>query len=220
MIRRFAGLPREVSSAPMIRFVFFDYDGVLTTDRTGSLTTCRHLAAATGLPLERVRAAFAPHNQALTLGRTTHEQVWPQICAELGAALPFQLLRDAFDSTPANIRMFELARRLRKSCGTGIITDNKSDRIRRLRAVQGLDALFGPIVVSADLGCSKESEAIFRHALEQARADAGECVFIDNDAGNAARAMALGLHGIHFDDALNDVPALAATLARDFGLPA
>ncbi|NML44777.1 HAD-IA family hydrolase [Ramlibacter sp. G-1-2-2] len=205
----------------MIRFVFFDYDGVLTTDRTGSLTTCRHLAAAAGLPLERVRAAFAPHNHALTLGRMTHEEAWPRICAELGAALPLQLLQDAFDSTPANAPMFALARRLRAAgCGAGIITDNKSDRIRRLRAVQDLDALFDPIVVSADLGCSKESEAIFRHALENAGADAGECVFIDNDAGNAARATALGLHGIHFDDALNDVPALAAALARDFGLPA
>jgi len=200
----------------MTRFVFFDYDGVLTTDRTGSLTTCRHIAGATGLPLDRVRAAFAVHNEALTLGRTTHEQVWPRICAALGATLPLQLLQDAFDSTPRNERMFELARRLRRNCGTGIITDNKADRIRRLRSVQRLDELFDPIVVSADLGCSKDSEAIFHHALQRAGVPAHDCLFIDNDAGNAARATAIGMHGIHFDDALNDVAALAARLEHEF----
>src|SRR5690349_5903612 len=94
--------------APMIRFVFFDYDGVLTTDRTGSLTTCRYISAATGVPVEQLRRAFAVHQADLTLGRTTHERVWPDICARVGVPLPLGLLQEAFDSTPANVRMFDL----------------------------------------------------------------------------------------------------------------
>lgn len=204
----------------MIRVVFFDYDGVLTTDRTGFLTTCRYISVRSGIPLDRVQRAFATHNRALTLGTTTYSQAWPQICSELGAMLPLDLLQDAFDSTPMNSRMFDLARRLRTACGVGIITDNKSDRMGRLRAVQSLDDLFNPIVVSADLGCSKESESIFRHACALAGVEPRECVFIDNTPEHATQAASIGMHGLHFDDGLNDVDALARRLAGEFGLPA
>lgn len=204
----------------MIRFVWFDDDGVLTTDRTGSLTTCRSIAAASGIPLDRVHAAFAAHNDELTLGRTTHEQAWPQICSALGAALPFGLLQRAFDSTPVNERMLALARRLRSACGVGILTDNKSDRMQRLRVVQGLHDVFDPIVVSADVGCSRHSASLFEHAALLAGVDAGECLFIDNAPENVARAESVGMHGVHFDDARNDVDALADRLAREFALPA
>ncbi|MFC5496770.1 HAD family hydrolase [Caenimonas terrae] len=149
----------------MIKCVFFDYDGVLTTDRTGSVTTCGFLSKRTGIPLERIQAALVPHNRALTLGLTTYERVWPDFCATIERKLPVTLLVEAFDSTPANPAMFELAQELRTQCRLGIITDNKSDRMRRLRLRQNLDRLFDPIVISADLGCSKESVDIFEHAL-------------------------------------------------------
>lgn len=204
----------------MIRVVFFDYDGVLTTDRTGSLTTCRYISATSGIPLDLVQRAFATHNRELTIGSMTYSQAWPQICSELDSLLSIDLLQDAFDSTPINSHVFELARRLRPACGVGIITDNKSDRMRRLRAVQSLDDLFDPIVVSADLGCSKDSESIFRHACALAGVEPRECVFIDNTPEHAARAASIGMHALHFDDGLNDVDALARRLTGEFGLPA
>ena len=204
----------------MVRFVFFDYDGVLTTDSTGSLTTSRFLSKAAGIGIDQVRAALAAHNRDLTLGRTTHAQIWPELCSGLGVALSFALLQQAFDSTPANAPMFALACRLRATCGVGIITDNKADRMRRLRAVQGLESLFDPILVSAEVGCSKDGGGLLEHALAAVRLGAAECVFIDNDRANVDKAEALGMHGIHFDDALNDVNALAGRLHREFGLPA
>ncbi|TFZ03970.1 HAD family hydrolase [Ramlibacter humi] len=199
-----------------IACVFFDYDGVLTTDRTGSLTTCRYLSRAAGIPLDRVRAAFAVHNEALTLGHITHDQVWPDICAALGRAIPIGTLEEAFDSTPANGAMFELARALQ--CRVGILTDNKADRMRRLRATQGLDRTFDPIVVSAEAGMSKSSPGFFEHALRLAAAAAHETVFIDNDRGNVDTAAGLGIHAVHFDDAVNDIQGLVRRLQEDFGL--
>lgn len=203
-----------------IRCVFFDYDGVLTTDRTGSTTTCRHVSLATGIPLDQVKAAFAVHNEALTLGRTTHEEVWPDICRALGLGIPIGILQEAFDSTPVNAPMFDLARALRTQCRVGILTDNKADRIGRLRVVQALDEVFDPIVVSAEVGLSKSSHAFFGHALALACASAQETVFIDNDRGNVEVAASMGIHAIHFDDAANDVAGLAARLHREFDLPA
>jgi putative hydrolase of the HAD superfamily len=200
--------------------VFFDYDGVLTTDATGSTTTCRYLSQREGVPVARLREAFARHNRALTLGQVTHEAVWPEICADIGRALPLQLLTDAFDSTPANVAMFDLARRLRTACRIAIITDNKLDRMRRLTAVQRLDELFDPIVVSAAEGVSKESRALFERALAAAGVQAERSIFIDNDPENVAVASACGLHAIHFDHVRNDVAGLATRLRDEFSLPA
>jgi len=197
--------------------VFFDYDGVLTTDRTGSTTTYRFLSRHTGISLDRVSAALAKHNKALTLGLTSHENVWPQVCEDLGENVPLLLLQEAFDSTPINVAMFELAALLRHKCRVGIITDNKADRMRRLRIVQELDAHFDPIVVSAEVGNSKASPALFEHALAGVGLTAGQAVFIDNDARNVAVAALLGMNAIHFDDAVNDVSGLADRLRREYG---
>lgn len=73
----------------------------------------------------------------MALGEVTHEDVWPDICRAVGQALPPQTLTDAFNSTPANRPMFELARRLRAACRVAIITDNKLDRMHRLIACSG-----------------------------------------------------------------------------------
>lgn len=200
--------------------VFFDYDGVLTTDATGSATTCRYVSAVSGAPLDKVRSAFALHNRALTLGQLTHEAVWPDICAAIGQALPLQVLADAFDSTPANRPMFDLARRLRPACRVAIITDNKLDRMLRLRAVQHLDELFDPIIVSAQEGRSKSSGELFVRAMARAGAEPARSVFIDNDHANVAVAAGCGINAIHFDHASNDVAALARRLQSEFDLPA
>jgi len=52
----------------MIKAVFFDFDGVLTTHKTGSLTTTRFISQATGIDHTRVEAAFSRYNEDLTRG--------------------------------------------------------------------------------------------------------------------------------------------------------
>ena len=206
------------SVEPVIRAVFFDYDGVLTRDSTGSLTTCRYLSEHTGLPYERVQRAFLPHNKALNLGKTTHAQVWPSVCRALGQAIPLSLLIGAFESTPLNPPMFELALSLRVGCATGIITDNKKDRIDHLKKYQGLDTIFAPIVVSAETGCTKGDAAIFKYALELSRVDPEESIFIDNSRDNLVAAAALGMNVIYFDNAKNDVAGLVRHLREGYGM--
>lgn len=203
----------------MIECVFFDYDGVLTLDRTGSTTTCRYVSQAAKIPFERVQAAFAPHNRSLTLGHTTHERVWSEICNALGADIPIEVLLDAFDSAPMNHAMFDLAKDLRSVCRIGIITDNKSDRMQRLRRVQKLDEVFDPIIVSAEVGLSKSSSKLFEYALSAVALSGPKTVFIDNDHENVAKAAEVGMHAVYFDEAANDVFALVAHLRRAFSFP-
>jgi putative hydrolase of the HAD superfamily len=202
----------------VIRAVFFDYDGVLTLDATGSLTTYRYLSETTRIPFEEIERAFRPHNQALNLGKTTYAEVWPAVCNVLGRAIPARLLSGAFESTPVDLEMFALARQLKRGCGTGIITDNKRERMDHLRRYQRLDALFAPIVVSAETGCTKDDPAIFEHALEQSRIAPEESVFIDNSRDNLLVAAGLGMNVIHFDHSTNDVAQLARHLQTKYAV--
>jgi putative hydrolase of the HAD superfamily len=196
----------------LIKAVFFDYDGVLTTDKTGSLTTNRYLSQAAGVDFSRVKAAFSRYSRALTLGKTTHAQIWRQICSELGQDLSINLLYEAFESTPVNAGMFSLARQLKQSYSVGIITDNKKDRIDHLKKTQNLERLFSPIVVSAEIGSDKESTEIFLHALSCTAASPEESVFIDNSRENLVAPSTLGFRTIFHDDETNNIAALVSNM--------
>jgi HAD superfamily hydrolase (TIGR01509 family) len=202
----------------LIKVLFFDYDGVLTTDATGSLTTCRYLSEATGVSFGSLKQAFQRHNGDLSLGRTNHAAVWPEICKSVGCQIPFELLAEAFASTPPNTEMFDFARHLKASYSVGIITDNKKDRIDYLKQHQQLDAVFTPIVVSAEVGCMKDGAAIFMYALRAAGVRPEQSIFIDNARDNLLAADELGMHTVHFDDAKNDVRALIRQLHEEHGV--
>lgn len=198
----------------MIRTIFFDYDGVLTTDKSGSLTTFRYLNEASGIASSTISTAFIPYASDLYTGRMSHAQIWPQACEAMGQALDIGLLSRAFESTPPNAAMFSLARRLSANYSVGIITDNTKDRMDHLRNHQGLDAFFNPIVVSADVGSGKHGKEIFLHATARAGVAPGECVFIDNSEANLVVARAVGMHAIFHDDDKNDMGALVFGLRR------
>ena len=197
----------------MIKAVFFDYDGVLTRDKTGSLTTNRFLSEYTGIPYETVREVFRPHNAELNEGKRNYSDIWPEVCAALRRALPRELLLTAFESTPVNEEMFALARALKKRCSVGIITDNKRDRIEHLRQYQRLDEVFAPIVVSAEVRCTKANAAIFEYALGCLEVRPEDSLFIDNSARNLLVPAALGMKTVYFDDEKNDVPGLARDIS-------
>ena len=196
----------------VIRTIFFDYDGVLTTDKSGSLTTFRYLSEASGIAFSTISAAFSPYGGDLITGRLSHAQIWRRACAAMGETLDIGLLVGAFESTPLNTSMFSLAQRLRVNYSVGIITDNNKDRMDHLRKYQGLDSLFSPIVVSADVGSGKRGREIFLHAAFRAGVAPDESIFIDNSEANLVVARALGMHTIFHDDEKNDVSSLMEEL--------
>jgi HAD superfamily hydrolase (TIGR01549 family) len=200
----------------VIKAIFFDYDGVLTTDKTGSLTTNRYLSKLSGVEYEVLKDAFAPYNKDLLLGRTTHAEIWGAVCEAIQHDLDFDWLEQAFLSTPQNVSMFALARKLKPGYTLGIITDNKKDRIDCLRKAQSLDDVFNPIVVSAEFGSGKGSPAVFEHALHRLGLRPEEAIFVDNTVDNLVAPRHIGMHAILHDDARNDVEGLIATLRDQF----
>jgi FMN phosphatase YigB (HAD superfamily) len=200
----------------VIKAIFFDYDGVLTTDKTGSLTTNRYLSRMANVDYETVRNVFSKYNHDLLVGKITHREIWDAACEAMHREIDFSLLELAFLSTPANDSMFALARRLTPKYALGIITDNKKDRIDCLRKSQGLDALFSPIIVSSEFGSGKDGAAVFEYALRCTDTKPEECVFIDNNPDNLIVPKALGIGVVFHDDEKNDVGELALSLANEF----
>jgi len=198
----------------MFKAIFFDFDGVLTLDPTGSLTTTRHISKATGIDPRRVEAAFALFNDDLTRGKRTHAAVWADICRALRADVDISLLEEAFASTPLNNEMLALAMRLGPHYVVGVITDNKQDRMDCIERLHRLSSYFDPVVVSAAVGSTKANRGIFEHALSLARVEPTECIFIDNSVRNLLVPHEMGMVGMHFDDVKNDVPALIGELAK------
>jgi len=190
----------------------FDFDGVLTNDKTGSLTTTRYLSQRTGIEFSKLQAAFRRFNHDLTLGRTTHAAVWGDICADLGQTVALDLLEGAFESTPLSERMLAVARGLRPRYSVGIITDNKKDRMDALKRLHDLPRLFNPIVVSAEVGLSKHDARMFLGALQLLRTEPEECIFIDNSKDNLVAPHSLGIKTIWFDDEKQDFEALLTAL--------
>jgi len=202
----------------VVKAVFFDYDGVLTRDKTGSLTMSRFLSEQTGIAHDSVRRALQRHNRELNEGESSYTKVWPALCAELERDLPLDLLISAFESTPINEEMLRLARELKDRYSVGIITDNKKDRIDYLKQYQRLPEVFDPIVVSAEVRCTKTSPTIFERALSCSGVRPEDSVFIDNTRSNLIAPAALGMKTIYFDDEKNDVAGLARFLSVEYGI--
>jgi putative hydrolase of the HAD superfamily len=196
----------------VIQAVFFDFDGVLTPDKTGTLTTCRYLAQATGIPLDEMRAAFEPYRADLARGKTTRDATWPGVCASLGRDIPREMLTRAFESTPLDRTMFAYANSLARHGRIGIITDNPKDRMDVVRSTLWLDRVFAPIVVSAEEGCAKDDPMLFQRALQAAKVTADQAVFIDNIQDNVEMARTVGMHAVFFDDEKRDLAALSREL--------
>jgi len=201
----------------MIKAVFFDYDGVLTPDKSGAYTTCKYIHQSTGIDLDNLISCYKKHSRHLNLGKITHQDIWQDFCQCLGQFINIKILQDAFNSTPSNEVMYELARKIRTHCKTGIITDNKKDRWNVVIRKFSLDRLFDILVLSANVGAEKDSEKIFFAAANSLGVKPEECIFIDNKRANLVAPSRMGFKTIFYDHEKNDITALIKEL-QGFGV--
>ena len=193
----------------MIKAVFFDFDGVLTLDATGTTSIVNYVTAKTGIDKESFNREYRKFNRDLLSGRTTHDLIWGDLCRAVNREISIKVLMDSYIHTPLDFQMIALARGI-KSQGyrLGIITDNKADRIETISAKHRLDKLFDVISVSASVGSTKSGKEIFRDAMGKAGARAEECIFIDNNPRNLLIPEELGMSVIYFDHDKRDYDGL------------
>lgn len=200
----------------MIKAVFFDFDGVLTLDATGTTSIVKYISARTGIDKELFNTEYRRFNKDLLLGVTTHDKIWGKLCYALNQEIPEQVLIDSFLNTPLDHKMFTLAREL-KSLGykVGMITDNKADRIKAISDANSFDELFDVVSVSASVGLSKSGKEIFWDAIRKIGVDAEESLFIDNNPKNLVVPVELGMSIIQFDHDERDYDRLFDQLRRE-----
>ena len=103
----------------MIKAIFFDLDGVLTTDESGEDIKCKNISELTGIPIEKVRECHTNHWNAreLCLGNITHKDIWDDFCNCIGKKLDIKELPDILRKVSKNSEMFELVEKLKMNKG-------------------------------------------------------------------------------------------------------
>ena len=192
----------------MIRSIFFDFDGVLTLDASGSLSILNYLSGRTGISLSLLEDAYYKHNTDLLDGRLTHRDIWADFCAQIGMEIDFALLTDSFIHTPIDTDMLAYAAKLHGQYRLAMVTDNKADRMNTICSHYHLNELFDVVAVSATFHSGKAHPEIFVDTLRQLNCLPAECIFIDNTASNLTIPGQMGIHTILYDDRARDLPAL------------
>ena len=202
-----------------IKAIFFDFDGVLTTEESGSVTNKRNLHKLTGISLEKIAKYYKTYwKEELIKGTITHQNFWDDFCACLEVSLPITRLSEIVGNVPQNRRMVQLAHNLRQNgYKIGIITDNDDFRFKVLEKEMKLPRCFDTIIVSARVGAVKTNRLIFEKALEALKVEPEESVFIDNRERNLAVPAKMGFKIYLHDYLKNDVKKLADQL-REWGI--
>lgn len=195
-----------------IKNIFFDFDGVLTTDTNGSKTICTNLSLETGISYDRLYPCYRPFIPDLIIGKKTQKDIWNEYCSCVGKQIPITVLEYAFYNVPFDEEMMALVKKLHGKYKLGIITDNSITRFDAIVAHHELDKLFDAIIVSGKIGSRKNEKIIFEHALKELKAKAAESVFIDNTADNLVIAKELGFYTLYYDDEKKDVKKLTTEL--------
>jgi putative hydrolase of the HAD superfamily len=194
-----------------IRAVFFDFDGVLTLAPSGSFTTNTFLSEYYGTPRDEIDGYLKRYNDDLLLGVIEHKDIWQDVCNHFFWDFDLGVLQNAFESTRLDPVMLDLAGYLReRNIRTGMITDNKNDRIVAIDRKFSLGEMFEPIIVSSVIRHTKKDAATFELARTLVQHDYEEILFIDNTKANLETPAELGMVTWYFDDERRDVDSLAA----------
>jgi len=186
-------------SAKRVKAVAFDIGGVLL--RTEDQSTRRVLEARFGLaPGGLADLVFnSPVSQKATLGLAREEDVWAFVANRLKLVNgQLEELRrqfwagDAWDET-----LLSFAKGLRPAARTGVLSNAWPDARKAFAAHLG-PRTFDTVVISAEEGCAKPDERIYRLLLERLETLPGETVFIDDLAENVEAAKAIGMQAIRF----------------------
>ena len=198
-----------------IKAIFFDYDGVMTIDKTGTQSVCNYISKNCLVDLKIFEKEYRKYNTDILYGKTTHEKIWNELCSNINKNIPISVLYDSFANTPIDAEMHSFARRIKESkIKTGLITDNKADRMKMLTEKYKLREIFDIILISAEIGSGKESRKIFEMAISEAGCSPSECIFIDNQEKNLVIPGKMGINVIYYDDEKRDIEKLKTDIAE------
>ena len=80
----------------MIKAILFDFDGVITVDKTGSKTICNYISSVMNIDLQLCTKEYRKFNEQLLIGVINHKDIWSKFCDSVGVNIPYQVLIESF----------------------------------------------------------------------------------------------------------------------------
>ncbi len=203
----------------MIKQIFFDLDGVLTTDRTGSVTICKYFADKLNVDFQELFESKKRFDEQIDNGSLSDMKVWETACQEAGIKFHSHWLQEAYVSAPIDHKMVQYAKQWKGKYDIGIITDNSVNRVNAMIEKNNWQGIFDVVIISEEVKTTKKKTKIFEIAAQRADVNAEECILIDNSQGNADTAQQAGFTGIYFDDTVRDYEELSKNCTEDRSAP-
>jgi putative hydrolase of the HAD superfamily len=192
----------------MVKAIFFDLDGVLTTNENAySHTTEGIYRLFPDMSLDKIRDCYAKHKSNLQVGAETHQEILKELSECLGTEITYEDFITIFSEIPVNQGMINFCSEL-TGYKLGIITSNPGDRANFFIKNHALDAIFESIIISADVSANKMSKRIFQVALDSLSVEAEESAFIDNQEKNLTVPKAMGFQTYFYETKKNDLDSL------------
>ena len=133
------------------------------------------------------------------LGSLTPREFYDRVTAKLGARIGYDEFMAAYaDVFTINPPVLETMKRLREKHRLVLVSNVDEVRFGFIRRRFPELMFFDDYVLSYEQRVMKPDARIYRAALDKARAEAAECVFIDDLAENIEGAAALGIRGIPY----------------------
>lgn len=199
----------------MTKAVLFDFDGVLTLDETGTESICKYITMVTGIDRNIFEKEYRKYNEKLLFGKLEHEEIWEELCERIGQKIDIKILFDSFINTPINDKMLKIVYALKNNqIKVGMVTDNKTDRIKSIVDHHKWSDVFDGIAISAEVGTGKSDVKIFNEIFQILNVIPEECIFIDNNQANLVIPKRLKVTTLFFDHKKNDIDTLKKELLK------
>ena len=191
----------------MIKAVFFDFDGVLTTESSGTYSMSKYLSDHLDIDLSMIFPVLKSETAEMLVGRADYIELLPKVEEAIGISIPEAMLLTAIQTVPLNKAMFELAESIKeRGVSVGVITDQSKLRGELLTKKFQLNMLFDRVIVSGSVGLSKkDSKAIFEIAVDNLELEPEEVLFIENTESNLTIPKQMGWQTYYHDDSKNDI---------------
>jgi len=181
--------------------IVFDFFGVICSEITPFVLP-RYMSQ------EEAIAYKADIVEEADLGHIDLPDVLELLAQRTGASAAL-LLTEFWAHVSINPAMVALIESLKGRYKIALLSNAMNPFLRQVMAKHDLERLFDVIVISAEVGMTKPTAAIYQHVMAKLDVPAAACFFTDDNQANITAAQALGMEAVLF----TSVTQLQAELA-------
>lgn len=183
----------------MIKYIIFDYGGVLGSNAHEWKTTFKDVLKETGLTADEMGSIFSKHWPRLKVGKETMLHFWKNVARISKKQISPEKIQSIYNKGHIiNQKVLSLTKSLKEKYRLVILMNASDDEARSKVERFKLDRIFGNIYSSYEQGIAKPDKRIFERVLKDLKTTPEETLFIDNQRGNIQSARSVGIKSILF----------------------